>query len=253
MSRLWPVLDSRTGILYHLRMNPPYSRKWLRTSLALCAVAYLLHDSALSQFEGIVASRNSTTDETGILHEFNMTMWIKEEMVRIEISQIGDSPGSTVIYRSDIGFVWILNDKERTYFEVRKVAGAPDSLPGRVNGGEPGIKKTGKRRSILGYPSEQFLMRSGGTETEIWGTRELAGLAAALARGLGEDVLSSGAWTDELTRSGIFPLIAVTRVGKGIWESSEVTEIRRERLRADLFSLPAGYSKQSVNQYFRDE
>ncbi len=234
-------------------MTCPHFWKRLRVFLSLWAAVSLVHYSASGQFEGVVASWNSTTDETGVLHEFNMTMWIKGQMVKIEISEIGDSPGSTVIYRSDIGFVWILNDDDSTYFEVKKVAGVQDSIPPQIKGGEPGIEKTGKRRSILGYTSEQFLMRTDGTETEIWGTRDLAGLSEAIARGLGEDVFSNGSWTDELTRSGIFPLVAVTRVGSGIWESSEVTEIRRESLTEALFSLPPGYTKQSVNQYFSDE
>ncbi|MGB5875729.1 MAG: DUF4412 domain-containing protein [Bacteroidota bacterium] len=234
-------------------MTLPHFRKRLRVLLSLWATVCLVYYSASGQFEGVVVSWNSTTDETGVLHEFNMTMWIKGQMVKIEISEIGDSPGSTVIYRSDIGFVWILNDDDSTYFEVKKVAGVPDSIPRQIKGGEPGIEKTGKRKSILGYSSEQFLMRSDGTETEIWGTRDLAGLSAAIARGLGEDVFGTGGWTDELTQSGVFPLIAVTRVGSGIWESSEVTEIRREQLPAGFFTIPAGYTKQSVNQYFSDD
>jgi hypothetical protein len=219
----------------------------------LWATASLSHSNASGQFEGVVASWNSTTDETGVLHEFNMRMWIKEEMVRIEISQIGNSPGSTVIYRSDIGYIWILNDADSTYFEVKKVAGVQDSIPHQRDGDESRIRRTGERKSILGYPSEQFFMRSGGTETEIWGTTQLAGLSRAIARGLGEDVLSSGSWNDELARSGVFPLVAVTRVGTGIWESSEVTEIRSESLPDSFFVLPPEYRKQSVTRYLGDE
>ena len=213
----------------------------------------MFHHTASGQFEGVVTSWNSTTDETGVLHEFTMTMWIKDEMVRIEISQIGNSPGSTVIYRSDIGFIWILNDSDSTYFEVKRVAGLRDSIPLDRDGDRSRLRKTGKRRTILGYPSEQFVVRSGGTETEIWGTTLLADLSKAIARGLGEDVLSSGSWNDELARGGVFPLVAVTRVGSGIWESSEVTEIRSEPLADSSFALPPQYRKQTVTRHFSDE
>jgi hypothetical protein len=234
-------------------MYAPHDRSWLQILFFLWAAICLLQHTASGQFEGVVASCNRTTDETGVLHEFNMTMWIKDQMVKIEISEIGDSPGSTVIYRSDIGRIWILNDEDSTYFEVKKLAGVPDSIHHQTRPGESAIRKTGKRKSILGYPSEQFLMRSGGTETEIWGTTELMGLSAAIAKGLGEDLLSSGSWTDELARSGVFPLVAVTRAGSGIWESSEVTEILRKNLPKSFFTLPPGYSKQRVKRYLSDE
>ena len=212
-----------------------------------------LHYSAAAQFEGLVESKNRTTDETGILHEFDMKMWIKGEMVRIEISEIGDSPGSTVIYRSDIGLLWILNDRDSTFFEVKKVVGVRDSVPRFSDGSDPVLEKTGKKKSILGYRSEQFIVRSGETQTEIWGTKELDRLADAIARGLGEDVLGSGSWNDELTRSGIFPLTAVTRAGSGVWESSEVTSLREECLPESRFRVPSYYQKQSVEQYFMSE
>jgi hypothetical protein len=155
-----------------------------------------------------------------------------------------------MIYRSDLRVIRMLNDDNKTYFEMPQGKTKEDS-PAEL--GEPAaVKKTGKTKKILGYLCQQFLIGQGEVETEIWGTKDLRGLSQSLARALGEERAGQGtAWNDELTRLGIFPLLANTRLEGKDMESQEVVRIEKRSLAEDLFSLPAGYKKQSVGDILK--
>jgi len=215
--------------------------------------AFLLWSTAaLAQFEGVVESRNTTTDETGALQQFMMSMWIKDSMAKITNGATGSAPAVTMIYRTDLNVIWMVNDEEKTYFEVSQTQQAEES-PGPVPPDEkPVVRKTGRSRKILGYACDQFLVKHSGAVTEIWGTKRLAGLATALAAALGqEQTVDGGSWTDVLTKRGVFPLLASTRIDGKIVESQEVTRIERLTLPPELFALPAGYKKQSVGDMLK--
>lgn len=203
-----------------------------------------------AQFEGVIESSNTTTDETGAEQHYVMTMWIKGTMARITSSATPTTPASTMIYRSDQRVIRILNEENKTYFEVPEEKSKDDASE---EGTTPvAVKKTGKTKKILGYRCEQFLMVQGDMETEIWGTKDLKGLSASLARALGEERVGQGAaWNDELTKLGIFPLLANTRIEGKVVESQEVAKIEKRSLPEDLFSLPAGYKKQSVGDILK--
>ena len=116
----------------------------------------------------------------------------------------------------------------------------------------PVLRKTGKTKKILGYACVQYLVDNSGAVTEIWGTHSLPGLAAALARAVGQD--PGGAetgWADELTRLDVYPLEAYTRIEGKVIESHSVTAVQRRAVEKDLFALPAGYVKQSVNDMLK--
>ena len=203
-----------------------------------------------AQFEGVIESSNMTTDETGAEQRCVMTMWIKGSMARITNSATANTPASTMIYRSDLRLIRILNEENKTYFEVPQGKSKDENS---ADAGEPAaVKKTGKTKKILGYKCERFLIVQGDMETEIWGTKELKGLSASLAKALGEESAGQGAaWNDELTKLGIFPLVANTRIEGKIVESQEVMRIDKRSLPEDLFSLPAGYKKQSVGDILK--
>ena len=203
-----------------------------------------------AQFEGVIESRNVSTDETGAGQQSVMTMWIKGTMARITNTATSTTPASTMIYRSDLRVIRMLNDDNKTYFEIPQGKTREDSPAEAVE--HAAVKKTGKTKKILGYRCEQFLIGQGEAETEIWGTRDLRGLSASLARALGEERTGQGtAWNDELTKLGIFPLLANTRLEGKILESQEVVKIEKRPLAEDLFSLPAGYKRQSVGDILK--
>ncbi|MEW6510157.1 MAG: DUF4412 domain-containing protein [Bacteroidota bacterium] len=220
-----------------------------RATILLVLACGTLH----AQFEGVVESRNLTIDETGLQQEFTMTMYVKDAMARVSNSAIGSSPPVTMIYRQDLNVIWMINDEERSYYEVSRADEPADyGVPG--NGDEKAvIRKTKRTRKILGYSCEQFLVRRSDAETEIWGSRKLAGLARSLARALGQERTGQqeAAWNDELTRMGVFPLAATTRIGGQVVEMQEVTRIEPRSLSDDLFSLPEGYRKQSVGELLK--
>ena len=207
---------------------------------------------AQSSFEGMVESNNTTTDEMGALQRFTMTIWVREGRVRISMSSFGSNPGTTILYHRDRGLTLMLDDRERTYFEIRQ----PRKSPGDQRLEAPRqseIKRTGKARKILGYPCDQLIARDGDAETEYWATKGLSSLAEAIASALGGDGNEVGSGVkDELAAMGYFPLIARTKLEGSVVESSEVTKIQKRRFEDSLFELPAGYRKQSVQDMIQE-
>jgi hypothetical protein len=204
--------------------------------------------SALAQFEGVVESKNLTTDEVGTAIHYPMTMWVKGEMVKIAIPAYGENPGTTMIYRRDRRVMWTLVDAEKSYFEILLNAdrelGAEEPVRKEPR---PALKKTGKSKSILGYPCDQFLVKAGDVETEFWGTKKLGSLAATIQRVFaGSNGDGGRSWDDEIAKMGYFPVVARTRLEGRVVESSEVTRVEQRKLPADLFDVPPGYKKQGV-------
>ncbi|HUI66250.1 MAG TPA: DUF4412 domain-containing protein [Bacteroidota bacterium] len=215
--------------------------------LLVCLVA--LCGTARAQFEGFVETRNTTTDETGVQQQYVMTMWVKNSMARITSSATGSSPATTMIYRSDKKIIWMLNDDDKTYFEITQDKNPDQSSP---QPDKPVVRLTHKTRKILGYPCEQVLISQSDLQTEIWATKSLGGLSTALARGLGQEQSGAeGGWNDELTKMGLFPLLVSTRSDGKIVESQEIVKIEKKSLSEDLFLLPSNYTRQTVDHILK--
>lgn len=201
-----------------------------------------------AQFEGVVESRNLTTDDEGKPVKFTITMWIKNDRMRVETGPIGATPPSTMIYRADKKIVWMLNDEERSYFEILQ---SPTDIAGDVSPNaqatDDSLVQTRKKKKILGYPCELYIVRDGDQVTEIWGTRALAGLLATTNRVLGEESTKDApAWTEEFRRLGMFTLSARTMISGKIVESQDVSKIQPQSVDEGKFELPEGYKKQVI-------
>ena len=220
----------------------------------LLVLSLLAFAPALAQFEGVVESKNVTTNETGAPLQYPMTMWVKGEMVKIAIPAFGDNPGTTMIYRRDRKVMWTLLDSEKSYFEVLLNADRElGSDQPSSNESRPALKRTKKTRTILGYPCDQFVVREEDVETEFWGTKKLAPLASTINHVFAGNTEEGGkGWEDEITKMGYFPLVAKTRLEGKIVESSEVTRIEQRKLPAELFEVPPGYRKQGVKDVLKD-
>ena len=210
---------------------------------------------AIAQFEGIVESKNLTTDETGDPKEFIMTMLIKKDMVKIHTTAMGATPAFTMIYRNDKQLVWMLNDDDKTFFEIPRESGVERVQP--PSGGEdksvPKPTKTGKSKKILGYSCSQFVFKRPGEETNIWATKDLGNLFNAISKALGEEPGESPYdWTSELTKMGYFPLISSTKIDGAVVESQEVTKIEKKMLSEELFALPSGYQRRGVDEMINE-
>jgi len=212
----------------------------------LC-IAFLIATRAhAQQFEGIVESKNVTTDEMGRPQEFVMTMWIKKDMVRIE-TKGGAMPGSTMIYRTDLRKIWMLNTEDKSYFEISQEEKAQEVVGTGGTTAKYSIRKTGKTKTIAGYPCEQFIIKRNSEETQLWGTKKLAHLVSAISKALGQEqtTVAEGP-TNEMMKIGVYPMLSMTKVDGNVIESQEITKVETKSLDANLFSLPASYKKQKI-------
>jgi hypothetical protein len=202
-----------------------------------------------AQFEGIVRSRNRSADDWGKLQTFQMTIWIKGDKAKVQMTSTSGGPASTIISRGDRKLVWVLNDEARTYLEVRRIEDEKVPPDGET---KPSVKRTGKTRKILGYVAEQIFLTAGEVETEIWGTHELQGLQQSLADGLaGRAPVSHGGRQSQLADLGLYPLIARTKLNGVLLESSEVTKIVRTAVSPNTFDLPPGYRRERAEREIR--
>ncbi len=211
--------------------------------LLVCTILALAATDAPAQFEGIVQSSNYTMDDDGTGYRYAMTMWVRKNMVRVQVPAYGSTGASTVIYRSDRKVSWVLDEAAKTYFEVSQVQGPMPPGSGTRPSDKAATNRTGKTKKVLGYLCEQVLVKRGDVETEIWGAKGLGELAAVLNATL-HDGLAYGDEEDIIGRMGLYPLLSVTRFEGRILESQEVTKIERTTLSQELFQIPAGYSKQ---------
>lgn len=209
--------------------------------VALC----LISTAAECQFEGLVETRNGTTDENGAVQYYPMTMWLKKGMARVDIPAFGGIPASIAIYRRDLGVIWMLEATDRSYFEMRiddrKVG---QQLPAEQ---EISFRKTGKTKKILTFTCEQFVSRSPGMETEIWATAALTHLVKSLSETLGGEGMGAG-WNDEISRMGLFPMTSIIRTEGKVVESAEVLRVEPGSVSADRFEIPPEYKKQVIEQ-----
>lgn len=224
-------------------------RRGVPSILLLCLLGFV---RVFAQFEGMIESKNITTDELGRPQEFVMTMWIKNDMARIETHGT-TMPGSSMIYRTDLKKIWILNPEERTYFEI------PQNEERRPTGEPPrteqsySVKRTGKKKTIAGYECEQFIIKGENEETELWGTRRLAHLVSTLAKVLGSEQVNAGTGAvSEIMKRGIYPMLSATKVDGQLIESQEVTRIEARTLDSSLFALPPDFKKRKSPELMQD-
>jgi len=234
-------------------MNYIKNLVWLVSGLCLLTFLPAIAGGS-GQFEGIVETTNLTRDDMGKPQEFVMTMWIKKDMVKVTHSALGSSFGSTMVYRTDRHERWILNEENKTYFSISQdsveiSAGVPDQ---QQRADPHTVKRTGKTRKILGYPAEQVLVRQNDVTTEIWGTKKLRDLARTISRAFGVQASQDdGGWTQELMKMGLFPLMSTTRLNGKVAESQTVTKIESRVLPEELFSVPAGYRRETAREMIR--
>ncbi len=212
---------------------------------ALPLILLMQRTGFAQQFEGVIETRNATTDERGAPQQFTMTMYVKRDMVRIQNSAVGTSPPSTMIYRGDMRVVWMLDEEGKSYFEIRQNEQPQEvRAPSLPDVKAPEVRKTGKKKQVLGLPCEQITIMDNEQQTEIWATKSLGDLFGTISRVLGAEGTGQE-WEDKIMKMGYYPLIASTKMGGKILESQEVTKIEKKHLAQELFELPAGFTKET--------
>lgn len=217
-----------------------------KLGLGTISLAFISLTQAYAQFEGIVQSKNVTTDELGRQQSFIMTMWIKKDMVRIETKGAA-APTSTMLYRTDMKKIFMLNDEEKTYFEISQDEKAQEVFASGGTTAKYSVKKTGKKKKIASYLCDEYLIGRETEETQIWGTKKLAHLVTAISKALGQEhaSIAEGA-THEVMKMGIYPMASSTKLDGNVIESQEVTLVEAKPLDVSLFTLPASYKKQKA-------
>jgi hypothetical protein len=201
--------------------------------------------SAQSEFEGVIESRNVTLDERGKPQEFTITMYVRQNMVRIQTSAAGTTPATVMIYRGDKKMVWMVNDEEKSYFEIAQDQQTEQIYSPSGNSARPVVKRTGKKKKILGYECEEIRVNANGADTEIWGTKALGNVYKTISQVLGGEAGGLGdTWEEKVTGMGFYPLSSVTRMEGKVYESQEVTRVDKKTISTTLFDLPAGYKKE---------
>ncbi len=227
----------------YIHQSEPERRPVKNHKLCIALLLLLVPVITHAQFEGIIESDNLSTDETGVPVTFTMTVWLKKGKAAIQTSYAGAIPGSRMIYRNDKNVMWILNADEKTFVEVPQ---GPSTEPSQPADQETRFSKTGKTKTIIGYPCLQVIEKNDEQETEIWATSQLKDLAAAMKKELGGSD-AEGDVVNEFDRMGLFPLSSVTRIGGAVIESQQVRKIERKAVPDALFELPAGYTKQTMD------
>ncbi len=215
-----------------------------RRTTAIIVAALVVAARTNAQFEGIIESKNVTTDQMGKPQKYVMTMWIKKDMVRIETSGLPD-PGSTMIYRTDQKRIYMINPDEKSYFEISQEEKPQELYTQGGSGAKYSVRRTGKTKSIAGYPCEQFIIKREDESTELWGTKKLPHVVATLSKALGQDhVEAADGAVNEVMKMGIYPMFSATKVEGILIEQQEVTKVDARQLDLSIFSIPAGYTKQ---------
>jgi len=227
----------------------------MRYFLGLAGMALFFVGTILAQFEGIMDMKVTGADvgkDDNILY----TMTIKKNLMATEVKNPTDANGAgKFIFRGDKQVVWILNDKEKSYFEIslkdetksekRKKESKAEEFAAKV-------KKTGNKETILGYLCEEIIIEGEDEITHIWGTQKLGDLYGTMMKSFSEMGMQEGGdrsrgWDDEIAKLAMFPLKVVSKENNKVVLTQEVTNIQQKSIPETVFDVPKGYKKQSFD------
>ncbi len=211
----------------------------------------------LAQFEGAIDMKVSMIDQ-GKQENVFYTMFVKGNLMATSIKAgTGEAGRGKFILRGDKQLLWIVNDEEKSYFEISMKEDNelknPDEMKKPEQGDKkPKITKTGKKETILGYSCEEIVIEDKDEVTHIWGTSKLGNLYHDLFKSFGEmggrgSKREAKDWEDELVNMKLFPLKILSKKDDKLVQSQEVTKIDKKSVASSVFAVPKDYSKQSMN------
>ncbi len=224
----------------------------MKKGLLAVLFSILCCGNVLAQFEGIVESKNITVDETGTKVEYTMTLWVKPDMVKIMMKSKGESMGNTMIYRNDLARIWMINESDKSYFEINQ-KDQPVEQQAFGDDEKYELKRTGKKKIILNFPCEEIVLTRGEERTEIWATPKLKSLEETLVKAFGvESTQGVKGWDGELASLGLYPLSAKITSGGVLMELQEVKSVVQKKVAPTEFDIPTGYKKQNMQDMLED-
>lgn len=196
-----------------------------------------LKESWLTMSPAALAAReDASVDSSGVQ--------IKGMVMRLANKEGGEGYGLLDFGRR----VMVMVDPgSRAYFEVPLPAGAPSSTA--TAPGSQLVKPLGQTRKINGINVTGYEVRSSDQIIRAWMTQDFPGLtgmfrtAAAQMGDPGDDDPDDAALS-QLMRHG-FPVLMITLTDRSL-KIEETVSIERAALSADLFKVPAGFTKQTI-------
>ncbi len=198
--------------------------------LTALLVASLSSRLRAQSFQGVV--EYTVTTEQGTMP---MTYMMKGDNVRVEMEQ---QPGrkAAILIDSKENKSIMLMDQMKMYMDL------PAPPPGDSTAPKPEITKTGKTQKILGYDCQQFIVKDGDMQSEVWVTKDLGPfqmLRMAGRQGKG----NAEAWQKMIGSEGGFPLLATTKEGDTQISKMVATKVEKKSLDDALFKVPDGYKQ----------
>lgn len=193
-------------------------------------VAGPTHSVRAQSFEGVVEF--SITTERGTMP---MSYMVKGDNVRIEME---GRPGmkAAVLIDAKEGKSIMLMDQMKMYMDV------PKPPAGDSSQAKPEISKTGKTQKILDYTCEQYLIKDGEMQSEVWITKEL-GAFQMFHMASRDRNAKAEAWQKIIGSEGGFPLSATTKNGDEQISKMVATKVEKKSLDEALFKIPEGYKQ----------
>jgi hypothetical protein len=204
------------------------------TAILVLFVGTLPSQLLAQAFEGVIEFSVSSNQE-----DHPMTYMMKGNNIRVEME---GRPGMKAVFLIDTkeGKSYMVMDPMKMYME------SPE--PQIADSGRPAveIKKTGKTQKLLGYDCEEYLVKDGERETDVWMTKEL-GAFELYRMGGGRQRSSAEAWQKAIGGKGGFPLLAVTKMSGKELSSLKATKVEKKSLDDSLFKIPEGYQRMDTS------
>jgi len=204
------------------------------TAMMLTLIALVLAASPslvrAQTFEGVIEF--TVTGERGTMP---MTYMMKGDNVRVEME---GRPGMKADFLIDTkeNKSYMLMEQMKMYMELPAPPPPDSSAP------KPEITKTGKTQKILGYDCEEFLIKDGDRNSEVWITKDL-GPFQLFKMGGRQGQNNVEAWQKMVGSEGGFPLLATTKEGDTEISKMVATNVEKKSLDDSLFKIPEGYKQ----------
>jgi hypothetical protein len=210
-----------------------------------------------AQFEGEMNLKTTRTI-AGTPMNALITVLMKGEMLNLKVKDESETgKDASIIYRGDKKSLWIVNDKEKNYFEIPMKESDEEETPvgkkhTREKADNVSVEKTGKTATILGYPCEEYIIQQDDEAKDLWATTKLGDVYEGFMKSFGQFAKRRpGGMNDnlelEVIKMKIFPLKSTTTTRGVVTSTEEITKIEKRTLAASLFEAPTGYKKQSFD------
>ena len=220
-------------------------------SLLLWGAAFLVPAPGLSQYEGVLEMKVSMAEGDSI-HSSTYRLHVQKGKLAATLSagSGGGAGGGAFIFRGDRKLLWIVNDDQKSYLEV-SMKDVDTSSGKAAPADESKLERTGKRKTILGYACDEFVVQGETEQIQLWATSKLGNVYEGLLKSLGElgsaQMKDQAGWEAQLSAMKLFPLELVTSRNGVLYQTQEVTKIETKKLPSTMFEPPRGYKKESLD------